>query len=118
MFTLLTLLALPLFVSLGFWQWHRGEYRSEQWQRFANGDAQVVAANADALQRLPRYAHVRVEGRLDAKRQFLLDNVSRDGRPGYEVLTVLTLAEGSNLLVNRGWLPFSGYRLWPRACCR
>jgi surfeit locus 1 family protein len=109
-FTLLTLLALPLFVSLGFWQWHRGEYRSELWQRFSRSDAAAIAANADSLQRLPQFTHVRIEGRLDAQRQFLLDNVSRDGRPGYEVLTVLTLAEGSHLLVNRGWLPFSGYR--------
>jgi surfeit locus 1 family protein len=109
-FTLLTVLALPLFVSLGFWQWQRGEYRSEQWQRFAESAAPAIAANADSLQRLPKFTHVRVAGQLDGERQFLLDNVSRDGRPGYEVLTVLTLAEGSELLVNRGWLPFSGYR--------
>jgi surfeit locus 1 family protein len=109
-FTLLTALALPLFVGLGFWQWHRGEYRSEQWQHFAQGAAPAIAANVDSLQRLPRFTHVRVEGLLDSERQFLLDNVSREGRPGYEVLTVLTLAEGGELLVNRGWLPFSGYR--------
>jgi cytochrome oxidase assembly protein ShyY1 len=51
-----------------------------------------------------------VRGHWDGQRQFLLDNVSHDGAPGYEVLTVLRLEEGGELLVNRGWVPFSGYR--------
>jgi surfeit locus 1 family protein len=53
---------------------------------------------------------VRIEGRYDAAHQLLLDNITRDGRPGYEVLTPLDLADGRTLLVNRGWVPFSGYR--------
>jgi surfeit locus 1 family protein len=51
-----------------------------------------------------------VTGEWDAARQFLLDNRTRDGRAGYEVLTPLRLVDGRWLLVNRGWLPFEGRR--------
>ena len=104
------LLVVPLFVSLGFWQWHRGEHRSAQWAEFSRTDVPAVEASAASLQRLERFRRVRVSGELDPQRQFLLDNISHEGAPGYEVLTVLRLTDGSNLLVNRGWLPFSGYR--------
>jgi surfeit locus 1 family protein len=108
-FVLLTLAAMALFVSLGFWQWHRGEYRSEQWQQFAADLPATETSTAD-IERLPRYAHVVVQGEFDAGRQFLLDNISHRGAPGYEVLSVLRLHDGGHLLVNRGWVPFSGYR--------
>jgi surfeit locus 1 family protein len=107
---LLTVALLPLFVSLGFWQWHRGQARRAQWDEFARADVPAVEAVAEELTRLPRYTRVRVTGQLDGERQFLLENISRGGAPGYEVLTVLQRADGSRLLVNRGWLPFSGYR--------
>jgi surfeit locus 1 family protein len=100
----------PAFVSLGFWQWHRGEYRSQLWADFARADVSAIDANAASLERLPRFTRVQVRGEFDTARQVLLDNLSRNGAPGYEVLTLLRLADGSALMVNRGWLPFSGYR--------
>lgn len=108
--TVAVLLAVPLFVSLGFWQWHRGEYRSAQWADFARTDVAPVETSAGSLERLPRFTRVRVSGEFEPAKQFLLDNISHDGAPGYEVLTVLRLVDGSHLLVNRGWIPFSGYR--------
>ena len=107
---LLTAAAVALFVTLGFWQWDRGDHRRAQWQDFARGDAPPVEATAATIAGLPRFAHVAVRGEFDAGRQFLLDNISHDGAPGYEVLSVLQLADGSRLLVNRGWVPFTGYR--------
>jgi surfeit locus 1 family protein len=107
---LATALAVPLFISLGFWQWHRGEHRREVWDAFASTDLPPVEATASSLVRLPRYTRVHINAELDATRQFLLENISHAGAPGYEVLTVATLADGSRLLVNRGWLPFSGLR--------
>src|SRR6202030_413322 len=58
----------------------------------------------------PLYQRVSVEGRLDGAHQFLLDNRSYRERPGYEVLTPLTRAGASALLIDRGWVPFSGAR--------
>lgn len=108
--TIAVLLAIPLFVSLGLWQLHRGQYRSAQWAEFSRTDVPAVEASAASLERLQRFRRVRVTGEFDAQHQFLLDNISHEGAPGYEVLTVLQLADGSHLLVNRGWVPFSGYR--------
>ncbi len=107
---LLVLLAVPAFVSLGFWQWHRGDYRSRVWADFERADVAAIDASSATLERLPRFTRVRVAGRLDGGRQVLLDNISREGAPGYEVLTLLALADGSHLVVDRGWVPFGGYR--------
>jgi len=109
-FVLLTCVAVVAFISLGYWQWHRGEHRRELWQQFASRDVEAVAANAATLAHLPAFTRVQVTGQLDNARQFLLDNLSHAGHPGYEVLTVLRMADGSSLLVNRGWLAFMGYR--------
>ena len=44
------------------------------------------------------------------RHQFLLDNRSYRGQPGYEVLTPLVRAGATALLVDRGWVPFTGSR--------
>ena len=107
---LLTVAAVPLFIDLGFWQWHRGEHRRALWQEFTRGDAPAIEATAASLPRVPQFTRVRLAGSYDAAHQFLLENISHDGAPGYEVLTPLRLGGGSTLLVDRGWVPFSGYR--------
>jgi surfeit locus 1 family protein len=56
-----------------------------------------------------RYRNLRLPGRYDPAHQFLLDNISYQGRPGYQVLTPFETA-GGTVLVNRGWLPASGDR--------
>jgi surfeit locus 1 family protein len=99
-----------LFVSLGFWQWHRGEHRSALWQEFARDDQPPIEAPAANLAQLPQFTRVRLAGEFDTAHQFLLDNMSHGGAPGYEVLTPLKLGDGSHVLVDRGWVPFSGYR--------
>jgi len=109
-YTLLVLLAVPGFVALGFWQWHRGEYRSAQWAAFARSDVPAVETSATTLARLDRFTRVRVRGRFDVARQVLLDNISHEGAPGYEVLSLFELEDGSHLMVNRGWVPFTGFR--------
>jgi surfeit locus 1 family protein len=109
-FALLTAAAVVVFVLLGFWQWHRGEYRSAQWRAFASADVPATEATAATLEGLPRFSHVFVRGQFDTQKQFLLDNISHAGAPGYEVLSILQLADGGRLLVNRGWVPFTGFR--------
>jgi len=106
--TLLTLALLALFTSLGNWQWHRGVAKQATWEQFERAPAAGgVRHNVDGA---TRFEYVRLEGRYEPGRQFLLDNRSHAGRPGYEVLTPFALADGRRLLVNRGWIPFAGYR--------
>jgi len=112
-YLVLTIAACALFVALGRWQWSRGEHRAAQWREFAASEAPgEVARDATAaeLAALPRFTRVRLRGELDPVHQFLIDNISNEGRAGYEVLTPLRLADGSAVLVDRGWVPGSGYR--------
>jgi surfeit locus 1 family protein len=109
MFGLLAAAAMVGFGLLGRWQWHRAEQKRVVQQAFAAGMAAgPVAMDARPLAAWPRYAHLELRGQYDGAHQFLLDNISRDGHAGYEVLTPFRLDDGRTVMVNRGWLPQPG----------
>ena len=108
--TALVIVVLCVFITLGRWQWGRGEAKDVLAAEFAQGGGAVVTLTSQGTRELPRYAQVRVRGEWEPDRQFLLDNRTRDGRAGYEVLTPLRLEDGRRVLVNRGWVPFGGRR--------
>ena len=110
LFTLLTLAACVLFVCLGLWQWHKGVERQLEWTRFARGADSLLELGARSLDEVPLHQRVSLTGTLDGTHQFLLDNRSYRGRAGYEVLTPLVRGAGRPLLLDRGWVPFSGSR--------
>jgi len=66
--------------------------------RWQSGRADDKRAAAAKVQRIV------VHGEFLPERTVLLDNKLRGGRPGYEVVTPLRLAEGIHVLVNRGWI--------------
>jgi surfeit locus 1 family protein len=109
-----TLLALALAlgcVRLGFWQWHKWLHANEAWTRFERGADTVQPLGTRALAEVALFQRVSLRGRLDPEHQFLLDNRPWRGEDGYEVLTPFTRADdGRVLLVDRGWVPFSGSR--------
>jgi surfeit locus 1 family protein len=107
--TLITLVMLTLFVGLGRWQWHRGEAKQAVWAEFER-NAPASSLGARDFSSIDRFARVQLDGTFDAEHQFLLDNRSHAGKPGYEVLTPFVLGDGRRILVNRGWIPFGGYR--------
>src|SRR5438067_10938322 len=109
-FTVVALVLCALFVRFGAWQWHKGMQREQEWTRFARGADQVIALGARAVSDVPLFQRVSVTGRLESARQFLLDDPTYRGRAGDEVLTPLTRAGAAVLLVDRGWVPFSGSR--------
>jgi surfeit locus 1 family protein len=111
--TVLTLLAVLCFVRLGFWQWHRAQEKRAIAGAFEVGNATVTDLGSRSTDSLPRYTQVRARGRYDDAHQFLLENMSHDGLPGYQVLTPLLLADGRTLMVNRGWVPLSASRRDP-----
>ena len=108
--TVLTVVLCALFVALGRWQWHRGNTREASWEQFARGAGQALPLGSASLTGVPLFQRVSLRGRFDEAHQFLLDNRSYEGRPGYEVLTPLTRAGGGTALIDRGWVPFSGLR--------
>jgi surfeit locus 1 family protein len=108
--TLVTLVLCAAFVRLGLWQWHRWLEADAAWTRFARGADEVQVLGARSVEEVALFQRVSVSGRLDGAHQFLLDNRSWRGRAGYEVLTPLERPEGPTLLIDRGWVPFSGSR--------
>jgi surfeit locus 1 family protein len=108
--TVATVLLCMLFVGLGRWQWQRSIDKQAQQDGFARGGDAPLELGARALISIERHRRVILRGEYLGERQFLLDNRTYEGKAGYEVLTPFRLGDGRILLVNRGWVPFSGFR--------
>lgn len=107
----LTLAGVALFLALAAWQFRRAHEKEALFDAFAQAATQAPMTLADARREASagRYPPVRVEGRFDPRRQYLLDNQVRDGRAGVMVYGVFEPAEGGPaLLVNRGFLARDG----------
>jgi surfeit locus 1 family protein len=103
--TLLTLAGVALFIGLALWQLDRADQKRALLAQASAGASSTVAAAGDALNTLPRYQRVSLQGQYDSHRQILLDNMySLQGRPGYRVLTPLQLEGDEWVLVDRGWI--------------
>jgi surfeit locus 1 family protein len=105
---LLVLVLIPLFVSLGLWQWRKAETKAaiqaELDSRSSSGLIAMPASPAD-MDSL-RHRRVVLRGTYDAERQVLIDNRLYREQAGYHVITPLRLEGGEmHVLVNRGWLP-------------
>ena len=99
---------LPLLLLLGNWQLSRAEEK-RQLQTVYQQQRNMPAI---PLYRLDEnreekednlYRSVTVRGTYDRDRYWLLDNRSRGGQPGYEVIMPL-VNDRLSILVNRGWL--------------
>ncbi|SMF34868.1 SURF1 family protein [Pseudogulbenkiania subflava] len=89
---------------LSVWQWQRGEVRSAQLAAFdaaARRPAELLQTRA--LSAVPDMSRVQLHGR-PAAASLLLANSLLEGLPGVRVLVPLALADGSAVLVDRGWL--------------
>ncbi|MBN1238684.1 MAG: SURF1 family protein [Gammaproteobacteria bacterium] len=96
--------------ALGFWQLDRAGQSRAVLERYAEArELPPVSRPLDALEpgdaAALRYRSVVVDGRYEPDRQFLIDNIVRDGVPGYLVLTPLRMEDrDARLIVNRGWI--------------
>lgn len=113
--TLVVLALLPLLVFLGFWQLARGEEKRVLLQSY--GERRVAEPVSVAqLHEVadPAFRRVRLHGQFDGEHSLLLDNRSRDGKVGVELLQPFhDQASGMWLLLNRGWLPWPDRRIPP-----
>lgn len=115
----LTLVAAMVMVLLGNWQLDRYRQRSSINDRI---DAASGVAPAELARVLPppggtsgaagprppgdtAWKRVTATGRYDSANVVLVRNRTVEGRVGFEVLTPLVLADGSAVLVDRGWVP-------------
>jgi surfeit locus 1 family protein len=100
--------AVLLFGALGQWQLDRAGEKRALHEEFARAGPALPLPPAASL--AGRYQRVTARGSYDPGHQFLLDNMMHAGRAGMHVLTPLLLADGSAVLVNRGWVPFGSSR--------
>ncbi|MDP1691960.1 MAG: SURF1 family protein [Burkholderiaceae bacterium] len=105
-------LAISLLTArLGLWQLDRAARKlAEQAAIEARARLPVIdqlASLADSADAAPAQHHrlLRLAGRWSAAHTVYLDNRPMNGRPGFHAVTPLLLADGSALLVQRGWLP-------------
>lgn len=104
-----SLVLLPLLLGLSFWQLRRAAEKEALLKAWAAG--RVVRAESLGSGAHPPFGQpVIAAGRFDSHFQWLLDNRTRDGQPGYEVLDLLRLGGGRGVLVNRGWIPAPALR--------
>ena len=95
-------LFLPLLLSLGVWQLNRAGEKHillQAWQQKASTAPWPELVAGDLKPGLP----VTLTG-FYGEQTWLLDNRTRDGVPGYEVLTLFVPLEGPSVVVNRGWV--------------
>ena len=108
---LLSLLAgglLVLLLSLGNWQLDRADEKrtimQDYEQRIKQPTSELSFPISDAEQWRSR--KVRIMGRFENEKQFLLDNQVSRGQVGLQVLTPLKLLHRDEaVLVDRGWVP-------------
>ncbi len=102
--TLLTVLLLPLMLSLGFWQLRREAEKlalQETWNA-RQREIPIALASVDPASD-QQYRQVTVTGQFDNAHVFLLDNRIYKGQAGYEVIVPLVTTDNLLVLVNRGW---------------
>jgi cytochrome oxidase assembly protein ShyY1 len=101
-------------INLGFWQLRRLDGRKAQNRAIVEAQhappkalTSIIGGRKISEVRLPEWQQIEVDGVYDHDREVLVRARSYNGRPGYHVLTPLRLADGTALIVNRGWVPFT-----------
>jgi surfeit locus 1 family protein len=95
---------------LGVWQLDRADQKIER-QALLDARRQLPELSAADLARHPdeveaqTQRRIRLQGRWVARATLFLDNRPMDGRVGFHVVTPLQLADGTAVLVERGWAP-------------
>jgi cytochrome oxidase assembly protein ShyY1 len=92
------------FVALGIWQYNRN---TEKHNKVKAAKA-AYAASAPELSggpNPPSGARAQASGTFEAGKDVLLRDQPRNGRFGTDVLTPVLLADGTTVLVDRGWVP-------------
>lgn len=108
--TLLTVVTLPLLLTLGFWQLNRADEKRdilnqlESRKQLAPVPIDSVSVGTNDLAFLP----VQITGTIDQEHMFLLDNRVYNGLVGYDLVVPFAHQQANGeplwVLVNLGWL--------------
>lgn len=98
-------------IGLGIWQLNRLQERRAHnaliQARLAGPPLTLTAAALTSDLAAWEYRPARARGVFDPAGEIIWRNQARDGAPGVHVLTPLRLADGSAVLVDRGWIPYT-----------
>ena len=122
--TILALICVPVLISLGMWQLDRADEKRVIDQGVNDAIAKpALSLNNTDLTKLDNeiYRTSTLTGQYDNKQQFLLDNRTHNGQPGYHVISPFLFEQSSKLsssndktiygvLINRGWISYQGTR--------
>lgn len=112
--TLLVLLGTGICIRLGLWQLDRLEQKRAENAHFLQvSQMERLTLPTDSQQDLTGMEFRRVEasGEYDFANQVVLRNHYHENVLGYRLLTPLILADGSAILVERGWIPADGNKI-------
>lgn len=108
-FHLLCLTAIVVMINLAFWQLRRLDEKQTFNDRVtSHTDADVVPLDGALLQGDADdliYRRVEATGRYLREPQFEVVNVTQEGTTGRDVVNALQLADGTLVMVNRGFVP-------------
>ena len=99
-------------IGLGIWQLQRAEEK-QVWYDSYSVRANEVPIQITGTLLQPGHSNfpAQVHGRFDSQGQFLWDNRTYQGQPGFHVLTPFIIYPGgTRILVDRGWIPLLGSR--------
>lgn len=97
-------------VRLGLWQFDRLDHRLAQNKvisahfKAAPVDLSSALRPGQQVDDASEWTRVTATGTYDLDHQVTVKFTTRDGAPGVDVVTPLVLADGSAVLVNRGWI--------------
>ena len=109
-FTALVVFLIAAFGFLSHWQWQRADEKRAQRLSVEHSSLSQAPTPVGAgdLGSIPEWESVSASGIFDASRQVLVRQRPQAGANGYWVLTPLSTEAGSDIWVNRGWLPATG----------
>jgi len=104
LFSIFVFFFISVFVALGSWQIVRLNWKLELINQIETSlkDTPVDLSSSKHT----NYLRVKTSGLIDFEKQIYLYNLNEKGKPGFEVISPLTVGN-SNYLLNRGWIPFN-----------
>jgi surfeit locus 1 family protein len=92
-------------IGAGIWQLDRHQQRKARNTMIAAAfRAAPVAAETIKGDSAGRFRRVTASGHWDYAREHVLSGRTRNGAPGVHIVTPMTLRDGTQVLVNRGWV--------------
>ena len=99
--TLFVVTLLPVVTGLGLWQLERAEEKRRFEEAYLDRLASLPVVPGE---KLVDFQRLRLAGRFEQDRDFLLDNQTWQGQVGYGVISSFLTSDGQRWLVNRGFL--------------